>query len=277
VRLLTWNVQWCRGIDGVVDPARIAREARRLADPDVLCLQEVSVGFISLPGSHGENQVDALRAALPGYQVFYAAAVDVPRADGARQRFGNVIASRLAVGRVLRHALPWPPATVPSMPRAALETVIEAPFGPLRVLTTHLEYYSSGHRAAQIERLRELHCDTNGETVAEEDEGPYRPFAHPQSAIVCGDFNLPPQDPLRARFLEAFVGGAPKFVDAWEALHPGAPHPHTFRVHERKEGQSPYCCDYVFVTEDLAPRLRKVSVDGENRASDHQPVVVEFA
>jgi len=277
VRLLTWNVQWCRGIDGVVDPARIAREARRLADPDVLCLQEVSVGFISLPGSHGENQVDALRAALPGYQVFYAAAVDVPRADGARQRFGNVIASRLAVGRVLRHALPWPPATVPSMPRAALETVIEAPFGPLRVLTTHLEYYSSGHRAAQIERLRELHCDTNGETVAEEDEGPYRPFAHPQSAIVCGDFNLPPQDPLRARFLEAFVGGAPKFVDAWEALHPGAPHPHTFRVHERKEGQSPYCCDYVFVTEDLAPRLRKVSVDGENRASDHQPVLVEFA
>ena len=277
MRLLTWNVQWCRGIDGVVDPARIAREARRLADPDVLCLQEVSVGFISLPGSHGENQVDALRAALPGYQVFYAAAVDVPRADGARQRFGNVIASRLAVGRVLRHALPWPPATVPSMPRAALETVIEAPFGPLRVLTTHLEYYSSGHRAAQIQRLRELHCDTNGETVAEEDEGPYRPFAHPQSAIVCGDFNLPPQDPLRARFLEAFVGGAPKFVDAWEALHPGAPHPHTFRVHERKEGQSPYCCDYVFVTEDLAPRLRTVSVDGEDRASDHQPVLVEFA
>ena len=59
MRLLTWNVQWCRGLDGVVDPARIAREARRLADPDVLCLQEVSVGFISLPGSHGENQVDA--------------------------------------------------------------------------------------------------------------------------------------------------------------------------------------------------------------------------
>ena len=29
MRLLTWNVQWCRGIDGVVDPARIVREARR--------------------------------------------------------------------------------------------------------------------------------------------------------------------------------------------------------------------------------------------------------
>jgi len=274
VRLLTWNVQWCRGLDGVVDPARIAREARRLADPDVLCLQEISVGFISLPGSHGENQVDALRAALPGYQVFYAAAVDVPRADGARQRFGNVIASRFSVSRVQRHALPWPPATVPSMPRAALEAVIEAPFGPLRIVTTHLEYFSSGHRAAQIERLRELHGEANLETVAEEDEGPFRPSARPQAAIVCGDFNLPPDDPLRARFLEAFAGGAPTFVDAWERLHPGAAHPHTFRVHEREKGQSPYCCDYVFVTENLAPRLRAISIDRDNRASDHQPVIV---
>jgi len=274
VRLLTWNVQWCRGLDGVVDPARIAREARRLADPDVLCLQEVSVGFIRLPGSHGENQVDALRAALPGYQVFYAAAVDVPRADGARQRFGNLIASRFPVGRVLRHALPWPPATVPSMPRAALEAVIEAPFGALRVVTTHLEYYSSGHRAAQMERLRELHSETNPETVSQEDEGPYRPFAHPQAAIVCGDFNLPPHDPLRSSFLEAFVGGAPKFIDAWERLHASVPHPPTFRVHERQKGQAPYCCDYVFVSEDLAPRLRSISVDGDNRASDHQPVIV---
>ena len=274
MRLLTWNVQWCRGLDGVVDPARIAREARRLADPDVLCLQEISVGFISLPGSHGENQVDALRSALPGYQVFYAAAVDVPRADGARQRFGNLIASRFPVGRVLRHTLPWPPATVPSMPRAALEAIIEAPFGALRVVTTHLEYYSSGHRAAQLERLRELHSETNLETVSAEDEGPYRPLAHPQSAIVCGDFNLPPHDPLRSSFLEAFVGGAPKLVDAWERLHPGVPHPPTFRVHERQKGQAPYCCDYVFVSEDLAPRLRSISVDGDNRASDHQPVIV---
>ena len=28
------------------------------------------------------------------------------------------------------------------------------------------------------------------------------------------------------------------------------------------------------VSEDLAPRLRSISVDGDNRASDHQPVIV---
>ena len=276
MRLITWNVQWCRGIDGIVDPTRIAREARRIADPDVLCLQEINVGFSDLPGSQGEDQVAALKREFPGYFVFFAAAVDVPGNEGSRKRFGNLIASRFPVGRVLRHALPWPRATAPSMPRAALEAIIQAPFGPLRVISTHLEYYSSGHRAAQIERLRELHADTNRETVSEESEGPFQPLPHPDSAIVCGDFNLPPEDPLRARFLEAFIVGTPKFVDAWEALHPGEPHPHTFRVHERKADPSPYCCDYVFVTEDLARGLRSISVDADNRASDHQPVIVEL-
>lgn len=277
MRLLTWNVQWCRGVDGIVDPARIASEARRLGDPDVLCLQEINIGFTDLPGSRGENQVERLQRELPGYALFFGTAVDVPGPAGSRRHFGNLVASRLPVGRVTRHALPWPQAAVSTMPRAAVEAVIEAPFGALRVVTTHLEYYSSGHRAAQIERLRELHCETNREIVPAVDEGPYQPMAHPASALVCGDFNLPPQDPLRARFLEAFVDGTPKFVDAWEHLHPRQPHPHTFRVHEREDGQSPYCCDFVFVTEDLAPRLRSISIDGANRASDHQPVIVELS
>jgi len=276
VRLLTWNVQWCRGIDGIVDPARIVRETRRLADPDVLCLQEINAGFTDLPGSGGDDQVASLRRELPNYQVFFAAAVDLPGEQGKRQRFGNVIASRLPVGRVLRHTLPWPPAEAPSMPRVALEVVVEAPFGALRVITTHLEYYSSSHRAAQIERLREIHSERNRENADGEQEGPYRRMAAPASALVCGDFNLPPDDALHARFMKTFSSGAPKFIDAWEHRHRGVPHAHTLRVHERKEGQSPYCCDYVFISEDLAPRLRAISVDAGNRASDHQPVVVEL-
>jgi exonuclease III len=35
--------------------------------------------------------------------------------------------------------------------------------------------------------------------------------------------------------------------------------------------------DYVFVTPDLVPRLRSFRIDAETQASDHQPVVVEFA
>ncbi|MGC1818395.1 MAG: endonuclease, partial [Casimicrobiaceae bacterium] len=43
--LVTWNVQWCRGVDGRVDPARIVDAARGLADFDLLCLQEVADNY----------------------------------------------------------------------------------------------------------------------------------------------------------------------------------------------------------------------------------------
>ena len=48
MKLLQWNIQWCRGMDGVVDPARIARFAKSFADPDVMCFQEVAINFPSL-------------------------------------------------------------------------------------------------------------------------------------------------------------------------------------------------------------------------------------
>ena len=269
MRLLSWNVQWCRGVDGRVDPARIAAEARRIADPDVICFQEIAAGFAELPGSAGEDQVEALSRLLPEYAVFFACAVDLPGST-ARKRFGNLLLSRLPVGRVRRHSLPWPPAPdISSMPRVAVEAVIEAPFGSLRVTTTHLEYYSAEHRAAQIGRLHSLHAEACSARL-EVDDGLFQVDALPESAILCGDFNLPPEDPLHARLL--MFG----FDDAWQALHPGTPHPHTFRVHERDEGESPYCCDFVFVTEDLVPRLRSIEVDSANQASDHQPVIVEL-
>src|SRR5260221_6927363 len=272
MRLLCWNVQWCRGLDGVVDPARIAASARAY-DADVICLQEIASNFPDLPGSRGEDQPHVLMHALPEYEGCLVSGVDLPAAAGEkgatagrRSRFGNLILSRLKVGRVLRRSLPWPAADVPSMPRAAVEAVVEAPFGPLRIITTHLEYYSGAHRAAQVARLREV-CGEGSERG--DREGPFRAMPWSRSAVVCGDFNLPPHDPLHARLSEFLV-------DAWQALHPGQPHPQTFRVHERATGESPYCCDYVFVTRDLAPRLAAIRVDAANRASDHQPVIVDF-
>ena len=74
-----------------------------------------------------------------------------------------MILSRLPVAQVLRVQLPWPadPA-VRSMPRMLLEAVVQAPFGPLRVMTTHLEYYSQTQRAAQVEALRAHHAEACG-------------------------------------------------------------------------------------------------------------------
>jgi endonuclease/exonuclease/phosphatase family metal-dependent hydrolase len=273
MRLVSWNLQWCRGMDGVVDPHRVAREVRALTDADVCCFQEVAQGFDSLPGSAGEDQVAALRAEFPHHGAHYAWGVDVGGPGGVRRRFGNLILSRLPVVRVLRHSLPWPAdAGIASMPRIAIETVIEAPWGSVRVTTTHLEYYSQRQRAAQIERLLELNAEALAHAAtpvgAREDEGPFRPQPRPAAGILTGDFNMRPDDPLIAR-----LGGA--YADAWIEAHPGQPHAPTFRLESAEE--APYCCDFVFVTRDLAPRIRSVRVDAHTRASDHQPVIVEFS
>jgi len=269
MRLLSWNVQWCRGIDGRVDPKRTADEARRLADPDVLCLQEIARNFPEMEGSAGEDQVDELLRQWEGYQAFFAPAVDLP-GERKRRQFGNLILSRLPVGRAMRHALPWPAAPeVQSMPRAAVEVVVEAPFGPLRVMTTHLEYYSARHRAAQIERLRELHAEACAAHLPVDEPGSYESYERAASAIVCGDFNLKPEDPLHGKMLEA------GFVDAWQALNPLQPHPHSFKLYEKHA--APYCCDYVFVTPDLVPRLRAMRIDMQTQASDHQPLILDLA
>ena len=281
MRLLSWNVQWCRGMDGVVDPLRIAREARRLADPDVLCLQEVADNFRALSGSRGEDQAELLAQAFPGYAAAYAWGVDVPDGAGGRRRFGNLILSRLPLLQVLRHSLPWPALSgAPSMPRVALEALIEAPFGSLRVTTTHLEYYSAAHRTAQVERLRELHAEACGrartEAVQPDGDGPFRAYPRPASAILCGDFNLRPEDPLHARLQEGFADGAPRLLDAWQLAHPRAAHPPSFRLHDPARGETPFCCDFVLVSEDLAPRVRALSIDAETQVSDHQPVALEL-
>lgn len=281
MRLLSWNVRWCCGMDGVVDPLRIAREARRLADPDVFCLQEVADNFGALAGSGGENQAELLAQAFPGYAAAYAWGVDVADGTGGRRRFGNLILSRFPVLQVLRHLLPWPAAAgAPSMPRVALEAVVEVPFGPLRVTTTHLEYYSAAHRADQVERLRELHAEAcaraRTEAAQPDSDGPFRPYPRPASAILCGDFNLRPDDPLHARLQEGYVDGAPRLLDAWQQAHPRAAHPPSFRLHDPARGETPYCCDFVLVSEDLAPGVRSLSIDAETQASDHQPVALEL-
>ena len=117
MKLITWNVQWFCGLDGVVSVERVLREARAMADFDVLCLQEVAVNYPQLAGNAGFDQVARLRDLLPGFEVFFGAAVDELGRSGQRQRFGNLIATRLPVAQVQHHALPYPAdATVASMP-----------------------------------------------------------------------------------------------------------------------------------------------------------------
>ena len=282
MKLVTWNIQWCRGCDGRVDPARIVEHARALADFDVLCLQEVASNYPALPGSRGEDQFAQLAALLPGYTALPGIAVDVPGEAGTRRAFGNMILSRLPVQQVLRVALPWPsdPA-VRSMPRLLLDATVRAPSGPLRVMTTHLEYYSPAQRAAQVEALRARHAEAcahaRHDRVADTSHSPFHGQPHTPSAVLVGDFNFRPEDALHARMLAPFDGtDAPPFVDAWQVLHGERPHAHTNGVHDRVQWPEPYTCDFVFVSGDLRDRIKALRVDAQTQASDHQPVLIEL-
>ena len=283
--VMTWNTQWCCGIDERVDPARIVAEAKRIADFDVLCLQEIAANFPDprLASSAGEDQFGALASLLPGYTAVPGIAVDHPGEQGARRRFGNLILSRLPVRQTFLRLLPFPnDPGLKGMPRIAVEAIVAAPFGDVRVITTHLEYYSRKQRSSQVEALRDLYAEGHGHArdgaLTDTSGGPFHTFLRPAATLICGDFNLEPDDSLHARMKEPFRDGTPELRDAWEAFRPGEPHPATFRIHEKTyPEEAELHCDFVFINEPLQRRLRAVRVDGDTQAADHQPVIVTFA
>ena len=283
MKLVSWNVQWGRDAEGHVDLGRTIDEAKRLADFDVLCMQEITRGFGVLPGGPGPDQFDEIAQALPGFTVIDAIGADLPSLDGSlrRRQFGNAMATRLPVSQIIRHSLPWPAdAAAPSMQRVALEAVVESQTGPLRIIVTHLEFYSLKQRLAQVARLRSMQLEAADHAAhpaqAENATGPFAPTSRPVSAIVCGDFN----SDFGSEAYQAFVApltGAPGFIDAWTALHPGAKPPPTAGVYDKAQWSSgPMTCDFVFVTEDLKGRLRSCEIEGTTRASDHQPIALEL-
>lgn len=281
MRLLSWNIQWGRGMDGRVDLPRIATAIRQLGEFDVICLQEVAVNFPELPGSKGGNQAEELAAYLPEFTPVYAPATDLPARQGRRKQFGNALFSRLPVGQVYRHLLPWPadPAT-PSMQRVLLEAVVSTAFGPVRVMTTHLEYFSRNIRAAQVEAIRAIHAQSCAHAHSprqNEEGGSFEVFPRPAAALLCGDMNFPADAQERASLLAPYSDGSPGWRDSWDVLHPGEPHAPTVGIHPVDFVDSPTCFDFIFLTEDLASRLTAHGVDAQSTASDHQPVWVELA
>jgi len=285
MKLITWNVQWCRGVDGAVDPGRIVSEARRLADFDVLCLQEIADNYPDprLAGSDGDDQFARLAQLLPGFTAVPGVAVDQPGGDGRRRRFGNMILSRLPVRQVYRHLLPYPcDPGVPGMPRIAVEAVVGTDTGDVRVITTHLEYYSARQRMAQADALRAIyaegHAYARDARLTMSDGGPFQTFVRPRATVITGDCNFEPDSDEYRRMLEPFADETPPLVDAWAAANPAKPHPATFKIHEKKTPTEPELhCDFIFIGNELRDRIRDVRVDRATQASDHQPVILTLA
>ena len=161
------------------------------------------------------------------------------------------------------------------MPRIALDCTLQAPWGPVRLMTTHLEYYNEAARHAQARALRELHlqsCALAAQQPKPQPGSPYELKPHTMDALLCGDFNFEYDSPEHASIIEPGQSGA--WVNSWEFLHPGKPYPATFRIFDRTYGPEPVGCDFFFVSPSLGKRVQELVVDQQTQASDHQPVVI---
>ncbi len=266
--ILTWNIQCGLGCDAVVDLARIARLAGAMGEADVICFQEVARNDPAYGG--GADQVAELQKLFPEYEAFFGAGLDRQGERKARRQFGNLILSRLPVLQAFCHLLPHPAAAgIKHMQRQAIEVVVDTSAGPLRVMTTHLEYYSTAHRAEQIERLRALQAEVadNDAQPAKAAKSPYDPVPRPASLVLCGDMNVQPdEDEYRQLF-------APPLLDAWRVARGSEPHPPSTGLFDRKQwAMGGHCRDYFAVTADVAARIAAVEMDAETDASDHQPL-----
>jgi endonuclease/exonuclease/phosphatase family metal-dependent hydrolase len=278
MKLITWNIQWGRGLDDRVDLARIVAHARAMADFDVLNLQEVADNYPALGGNDDANQFAQLAALLPGFTAIEGIGVEVP-GPGRPRRFGNMMLTRLPVISVRRHALPWPADPgKESMPRVAIEATVQLPFGAVRMVTTHLEYYSPVQRSAQVNALRDLHDEACGRALKPgfptAERGPFDLTAQTMSSILTADFNFPPENPAYDDLQNPLASGGPAYRDAWKLLKGDRPHDPTFCLHDHRYAKKPYCCDFIFVSGDLAPRVRDMRVDVDTKVSDHQPVLL---
>ena len=199
LRLLTYNVHSCIGMDGRLSPERIARLIARLA-PDVVALQEVDVGR---PRTGAVDQAHRI-AELLAMDVHFHASLQV-----AEERYGNAVLSRLPMRRVRAGALPGLPGLEP---RGVLWVAIQWGDGELHVFNTHLGLRAR-ERRAQVEAL--LGPDWLGHPDC---RGP---------VVLCGDFNTLPgareYRRLRQRLRDAqreLAGHRPRgtFFGRWPAL-----------------------------------------------------------
>ena len=265
MRILTWNIQWGRGIDGLVDLKRIAAYLRD-KNADVICLQEVSASMPDLAGCDGEDQFASLSALFPDFACV--------NGDGLRfgpRRFGNMILSRYEVLQEFLHPLPWPADGLRSIPRCALEAVVASPMGPMRIITTHLEYFSYWARVVQVQAIAQVIRDAHARASHhfERGDGPYVKLPQTVRTVLLGDFNT------RATG-DVFLPFGGLLTDAWCHLNPHEDHPPSFCIADQTYGEE-HCCDFIFVSEPLRPTLCNIHYDTQTRLSDHQPVWIDVA
>lgn len=281
MKFVSFNVQYGIGLDGICDPKRITDAVQ---GADVIALQEVSRnlpknGLIDLPALFGEH--------LPGYFSAFGAGVDTDAGSEIvngtavvrRLQFGNMVLSRHPILSIRNILLPRTRTYgMLNIQRSALETLIDAPTGPIRVYSVHLDHRSPGERIAQIDVLkaRATLYGIEGGAVTGSGELGFGDLPETDDFVIMGDFNMLPESPeyiAMAGPNDVYYGRTPRANHPLDALgHLGKRRADDYTWEEPGKPEIRQYLDYCFVSGTLAARLKDGWVDEPCTASDHKPV-----
>ncbi len=167
LRVMTYNVHSCIGMDGKLDAERIARVIAR-ANPDVVALQELDVGRAR---TEGIDQAQLIARYLEMEFHFH------PSLHLEEEHYGDAILTHLPLRLIKAGPLPGLADKPQLEPRGALWVAIDLHGTEVQVINTHLGLYPR-ERKAQVDAL--LGSDW---LAHEQCRGP---------VLLCGDFNALP-------------------------------------------------------------------------------------
>lgn len=165
LRIMSYNVHSCVGLDGILSVERVARVIARSA-PDIVALQELDAGR----KNKGIHQASDIARELEMHFHFHAVM-------GAElESFGNAILSRYPMRLVRSEHLPTlgRPSSMLE-PRGLLWVEIDYQGRLIQILNTHLSLWRPEQRIQIAELIRAIQDDPAAADM-----------------ILCGDFNLTP-------------------------------------------------------------------------------------
>ncbi|MBN1869858.1 MAG: glycosyltransferase [Candidatus Omnitrophica bacterium] len=238
IRIMTYNVHSCIGMDGKISPQRIARVIGR-HNPDIVALQELDKGR---KRTGKEDQPHLIAKELEMIYHFHPSVVD------DEERYGTAVLSRYPMELIRAGRLPGNIKKPTMEPRGAIWAAIHIAGTNINVINTHLGL-SPRERNSQIKVLL----------------GPEW-VLHPACqgpVILCGDFNALPNSQL-CRHIKKM------FRDAQEKLDNHNPKATWFSYYPIGR------IDHIFVGPEIEVTHVEVSrTDLDKLASDHLPLIVD--
>lgn len=239
IRLMTYNVRSCIGMDGVMSARRIARVIGRY-EPDIVALQELDLGR---KRTGAVDQPHLIAKELEMLYHFH------PAISVEEERYGDAILSRYPMEVMRAAKLPMINNAFHLEPRGALWVSIKIGDARLQIINTHLGFYGP-------------ECRLQARALMSSDW-----VGHPNCAdpvILCGDFNCFPNSPAWRTIQH-------RLYDVQHLLN-------NHRPLATWSGQYPVGrIDHIFVSEGITVSAIEVPrTQLDILASDHLPLIADL-